>query len=80
MGIMLLVLMPVPYVDASAASSFRSKYKRMLVGAAGIFVELLLAAIALIIWLNIQQGLVSEILFNVIILFNFVIKKCILFS
>lgn len=26
-GIMLLVLMPVPYVDASAASSFRSKYK-----------------------------------------------------
>ena len=68
MGIMLLVLMPVPYVDASAASSFRSKYKRMIVGAAGIFVELLLAAIALIIWLNIQQGLVSELLFNVMLI------------
>ncbi|MBE9564397.1 MAG: PqqD family protein, partial [Proteobacteria bacterium] len=36
LGIMLLVLMPVPYVNASAASSFRSKYKRMIVGGAGI--------------------------------------------
>lgn len=68
LGIMLLVLMPVPYVDASAASSFRSKYKRMLVGAAGIFVELLLAAVALLIWLNIQQGLVSDLLFNVMLI------------
>jgi putative peptide zinc metalloprotease protein len=68
LGIMLLVLMPVPYVDASAASSFRSKYKRMLVGAAGIIVELLLAAVALIIWLNIQQGLVSDLLFNVMLI------------
>lgn len=68
MGIMLLVLMPVPYVDASAASSFRSKYQRMMVGAAGIVVELLLASIALLIWLNIQQGLVSDILFNVMLI------------
>ena len=68
LGIMLLVLMPVPYVDASAASSFRSKYKRMLVGAAGIIVELLLAAVALIIWLNIQQGLLSELLFNIMLI------------
>jgi putative peptide zinc metalloprotease protein len=68
LGIMLLVLMPVPYVNASAASSFRSKYKRMLVGAAGIIVELLLAAIALLIWLTIQQGLVSDLLFNVMLI------------
>lgn len=68
MGIMFLVLMPVPYVDASAASSFRSKYKRMIVGAAGIAVELLMASIALLIWLNIQQGLLSDILFNVMLI------------
>lgn len=68
MGIMMLVMMPVPYVDASAASSFRSKYKRMLVGAAGIIVELLLASIALLLWLNIQQGVVSDILFNVMLI------------
>ena len=33
MGVMLLVLMPVPYVDASSASLFRSKFERAVVGA-----------------------------------------------
>lgn len=68
LGIMMLVLMPVPYVDASAASSFRSKYKRMLVGAAGIIVELVLASIALLFWINVHQGMLSDILFNVMLI------------
>ena len=51
-GIMFLVFMPVPYVDASAASAFRDRRKRMLVGAAGIIVELFLASVALFVWLN----------------------------
>jgi len=68
MGIMLLVFMPVPYVDASAASSFRSKYQRMFVGAAGIIVELLIASIALIIWLNVRQGMLSDTLFNIMLI------------
>ena len=66
--IMLLVLMPVPYVDASAASSFRSKQQRMIVGAVGIIVELLLASVALLLWLNIQQGIVSDVLFNIMLI------------
>ena len=37
-----------------------SKRQRMTVSAAGIVVELLLASIALLLWLNVQQGLVSE--------------------
>lgn len=68
MGIMLLVLMPVPYVDASAASAFRSKQQRMLVGAAGIIVELLIASVALLLWLNIQEGIVSDVLFNIMLI------------
>ncbi|MGB5585436.1 MAG: efflux RND transporter periplasmic adaptor subunit [Gammaproteobacteria bacterium] len=68
MGIMLLVLMPVPYVDASASSSFRSKRQRMTVSAAGIIVELLLASGALLLWLNVQQGIVSDVLFNVMLI------------
>jgi len=67
-GIMLLVMMPVPYVDASASSSFRSKYQRMAVGAAGIVVELLLSSIALLLWLNIQEGVISDILFNIMLI------------
>ena len=40
MGVMLLVLMPVPYVDASAATAFRDKYPRAVVGGAGMLVEM----------------------------------------
>ena len=36
MGIMFLVLTPMPYVDASAASAHPSKWKRALVGAAAV--------------------------------------------
>jgi putative peptide zinc metalloprotease protein len=68
MGIMLLVLMPVPYVDASASLAFQSKWQRALVGAAGIMVELLLAALAMIVWVNVQEGWVSAIMFNVMLI------------
>ena len=46
-GVTLMLLMPVPYVDASAASSFTQRRHRIAVGAAGIMAELSLAAIAL---------------------------------
>ena len=68
MGIMLLVFMPVPYVDASASGAFTSKYRRMTVAAAGIVIELVLASVALLLWLNIQQGMVSDIVFNIMII------------
>lgn len=66
MGIMLLVLMPVPYVDATAATAFRSKRHRAVVGAAGMMVELFLAALAIYVWLGVEQGLIHALAFNVI--------------
>ncbi|MEM1099857.1 MAG: HlyD family efflux transporter periplasmic adaptor subunit, partial [Planctomycetota bacterium] len=51
-GLMLMVLTPVPYVDASSAWAFRSKWRRAFVGAAGMYVELACAAIAAIVWVN----------------------------
>ncbi len=68
LGVMFLVLMPVPYVDASASSAFRQKWRRALVGAAGILVELLLASLALFAWLNIEPGLPRAFLFNVMLI------------
>ncbi len=59
MGITLLVLMPVPYVDASAAWAFREKYKRIMVSSAGMIAEIFIAAIALIIWTLVEPGLVK---------------------
>jgi len=68
MGLMLLVLMPVPYVDASSSSLFRSKYERAVVGAAGMMVELALAALAFYIWLLAEPGVVRAICFNVMLI------------
>jgi putative peptide zinc metalloprotease protein len=65
MGVMLLVMMPLPYVDASAASAFRSKWRRVVVGAAGMIVELFLAALALFVWLNVEPGTVRVVAYNV---------------
>lgn len=68
MGIMFLVLMPIPYVDASAASAFREKHRRVIVGAGGMIVELFIAALALFIWLNIEPGVARSLAYNVILI------------
>ncbi|MBO9481006.1 efflux RND transporter periplasmic adaptor subunit [Salinisphaera sp. G21_0] len=71
MGVMLLVMFPVPYVDASAASSFHNKYQRMFVGAVGILGELLMSAIAMIIWVSVEPGVVRALAFNVMLIGGF---------
>lgn len=68
MGIMLLVLMPIPYVDASAASAFRSKHRRVVVGAAGIAVELFIAAVALFLWLALEPGALRSLAYNLMLI------------
>jgi len=68
MGIMLLVFMPIPYVDATSSLSFRDKRRRMLVGAAGILVELFVASLALLIWLNVEPGAISAAAYNVMLI------------
>ncbi|MBK9021693.1 MAG: hypothetical protein IPL72_17600 [Sulfuritalea sp.] len=67
-GIMLLVLSPVPYVDASASWGFNDKRKRMVVGAAGIAVELFLGSLALFTWLTVEPGAVRAIAYNVMLI------------
>jgi putative peptide zinc metalloprotease protein len=67
-GMMLLVFMPVPYVDASDSLAFQSKWHRALVGGAGILVEVVLAALALIVWVNAEAGLVRAFAFNVMLI------------
>ncbi len=62
MGIMLLVFMPVPYVDASSSWAFRSKWHRAIVGAAGMYIELGVAAIAAVVWARTDSATVVNAL------------------
>ena len=68
MGIMFLVLMPIPYVDATASAGFPQKGRRFLVSAAGMMVELFLAALALFVWINVETGIVSAVAYNIMLI------------
>ncbi len=68
MGIMILVLMPIPYVDASSSWAFRSKWQRVAVGAAGMIVEVFLASLALFVWLSVEPGAVRAVAYNVMLI------------
>ena len=67
-GVMLLIFMPVPYVDASASAAFASKWRRAVVGGAGIMVELATASLALIFWLTAEPGLARAFAFNLMMI------------
>jgi len=68
LGLMFLVFTPLPYMDASSSWGFRSKWQRALVGSAGMLVELFLAAIATVIWINTGDGFIHSLSFNVMII------------
>ncbi len=67
-GIMLLVFSPVPYVDASASWAFTDKRRRMVVGGAGIAVELFLGSLAMFVWLLVEPGMVRAVAYNVMLI------------
>ncbi|MDH5708672.1 MAG: hypothetical protein OEY75_06115 [Hylemonella sp.] len=66
-GIVLLVFIPVPYVEASASSVFKRKFDRAMVGAAGMVVELFVAAVAFYFWLLLEPSILRAVLFNVML-------------
>ncbi|MGK0500651.1 MAG: putative peptide zinc metalloprotease protein [Oceanicoccus sp.] len=68
LGLMFLVFIPVPYIDASSSGLMRNKYQRMVVAAAGILIEGALAAIALLLWVNSEPGLFRAVLFNIMLI------------
>jgi putative peptide zinc metalloprotease protein len=66
-GVMLIMFAPTPYVDASASAEFRSRWYRAFVAAAGMLTELLVAALAMAVWLAVEPGVVRTVAFNVMV-------------
>jgi putative peptide zinc metalloprotease protein len=65
LGIMFLVFVPAPYVDASSAWSLPSKWQRAFVGAGGMIFELFVAAICAFIWKNTSDiSLINKLAYN----------------
>ncbi|MBF0420792.1 MAG: hypothetical protein HQL78_11585 [Magnetococcales bacterium] len=66
MGVMLLLLTPLPYVDLSSGWTFRNRWHRALVDAAGMLMDLVLGSLATIVWAYTPPGTANELAYNLI--------------
>lgn len=67
-GLMFLLFTPLPYVDVTSSWSFKNRWHRIWVGAAGISIELFIASIGAIIWSQTGPGLLNSVCFNLMLI------------
>lgn len=67
-GVMFLIFVPIPYVEASQSYAFASKWRRMLVGASGMLIEVGVAAVAMLLWVDATEGVFKSVMHQVMIL------------
>ncbi len=65
MGVMLLVFSPCLYCDVSDSWMLRNKWKRIMIAAAGMYIEIILSAIAIFLWWYSKPGLFNHLCLNV---------------
>ena len=66
-GILMLLMIPMPYVDVTSSWRFANKWKRILTAAAGMLSEMFIAAIACMVWVSSNPGPLQYHAGNVII-------------
>lgn len=67
-GFMLLVLTPCMYCNVSDSWRLDNKWHRAAIGAAGMYVEVILATIATFVWWFVQPGMVQEICLQIMLI------------
>lgn len=68
MGLMLLCFTPTLYCNVSDSWLLPSKWQRAAIGAAGIYVELILASLAVFVWRWTEPGLLHTLALDVVFL------------
>lgn len=67
-GIILAFFAPLAYVDVTSSWAFSSRWHRIHTAIAGIYIELLTAAVATICWLSASSEQASHLLYNIILM------------
>jgi putative peptide zinc metalloprotease protein len=67
-GVMMLVFTPYFFVNVSDSWVLPDRNKRILISAAGIYVELVLASLATFLWAVVQPGAFQQILWNIMVI------------
>jgi len=65
-GVLLMVFTPAMYCDVSDAWLFPKRWQRIFVSAAGMYVEVILATVAFVLWFFAEHGAVGDWLLNVV--------------
>ncbi len=68
LGFMLLVFTPCLYCNVSDSWMLPNKWKRVWIGAGGIYIEMILASFAAYIWYFSQPGLLNDLALNMMFL------------
>lgn len=68
MGLFLIAMTPCAYVDASASWTFPSRWHRIAVALAGVWIESFIALVALLVWGGSPAGCVADVAVNIVIL------------
>ncbi len=68
MGVLLMIFTPMPYMDATSAWGFRARWQRVLVGAAGMIVEVFVAALATLVWAHTGPGTLHGVAYNIMLI------------
>lgn len=59
-GLYLILLLPLAYMDVSSSARLPNRWQRIHIAAAGMYVELILAAVATLIWVSTENVLISQ--------------------
>ena len=66
-GAIFVLFVPMGYVDATASLGLASKWRRIMVACAGLYLEFFLAAVAAIVWARSGPGLAGTVAHNAVI-------------
>jgi len=67
-GVVLIALAPIFYVDVTSSWRFPSKWQRIAVAAAGMYAEIFIGAVAALIWIHSEPGVIQQCALNVALL------------
>lgn len=66
-GVLLILFTPMAYVNVTSMWRFSNRWHRMAVSGAGMYVELFISFIAVVVWTK-TNGVMSDIAFNIFIM------------
>ena len=65
MGMLLLVFSPCLYCDVSDSWTLKNKWQRIIIGGAGMYIEVFLSAVAIFTWYFTQPGMLHHLALNI---------------